>query len=116
MIGSSRKIREKVKIIASRLNRSNKYKNFDMERSDKQPKARSFGKTVANLIQRFLVVFVRFIFKNVIFDKGDSMQPIQNLLLLEPASVLAMKIRTKKVRDAKLPSPFHYHLSTVLNS
>lgn len=75
-----------------------KYKKLDMD--DKGPKKRSFAKTVANLFQQFLEIFVRFLFKNVFYgDKGKSMPPIKNLLLLEPATVLAMKIRTKKVRS-----------------
>lgn len=75
-----------------------KYKKLDMDVQG--PKKRSFAKTVANLFQRCLEVFVRFLFKNVFYsDKGKSMPPIKNLLLLEPATVLAMKIRTKKVRS-----------------
>lgn len=63
------------------------------------PTKKSFGKIFANLLQRFLSVIMRFLFKNVIYsEKGQSMPPIKNLLLLEPATVLAMKIRTKKVR------------------
>lgn len=62
------------------------------------PKKRSFGKIFANILQRFIVVIARFFFKNVVYsEKGQSMPPIKNLLLLEPATVLAMKIRTKKV-------------------
>lgn len=62
-----------------------------------QPKKPTLAKNIANLFQRFIVVLLRFIFKNIIYGKGQSMPPIKNLLLLEPASVLAMKIRTKKV-------------------
>lgn len=65
---------------------------------DSVPKKRSFVKVFANILQRFIVVIARFLFKNVFFsEKGQSMPPIKNLLLLEPATVLAMKIRTKKV-------------------
>lgn len=75
-----------------------KYQRLNMD--NEAPKRKSFVKIVGNLLQRFIAVFVRFIFKNVIYsDKGKSMPPIKNLLLLEPATVLAMKIRTKKVRQ-----------------
>ena len=61
-------------------------------------KQQSVVKVIANLFQRFLNVLVRFLFKYVIYGKkGQSMPPIRNLLLLESASSLAIKIRTRKV-------------------
>lgn len=97
MIFNKDVLKERLKNFARRQ-KTIKYKRFDMDRDPSPPKPRSFGKIVANLFQRFLVLVVRFFFKNVIYGaKGQSMPPIKNLLLLEPASVLAMKIRTKKV-------------------
>lgn len=65
---------------------------------DASPKKRSLVKVLANILQRFIVVIARFFFRNVFYsERGQSMPPIKNLLLLEPATVLAMKIRTKKV-------------------
>ena len=62
----------------------------------------TFGKVIANLFQRLLSVFMRILFKYVIYgEKGQSTPPIKNLLLLEPASSLAIKIRTKKVCNFK---------------
>jgi hypothetical protein len=98
MIINSKKIKEKLKNFARNRKNHFKYENFDMESENRAVKPRSFGKLVANLFQRFLNVFMRFLFKNVIYSpRGQSMPPIKNLLLLEPAAVLAMKIRTKKV-------------------
>ena len=97
MIKSNKKIKEKLKNFVRNQKNHFKYKNLEME-NDAPVKQRSFGKMVANLFQRLLSVFIRFLFKYAIYgEKGQSMPPIKNLLLLEPASVLAMKIRTKKV-------------------
>lgn len=91
-------VKQKLKKILVSHKSQIKYKKLDMDVPG--PKKRSFAKTVANLFQRCLEVFIRFLFKNVFYsDKGKSMPSIQNLLLLEPATVLAMKIRTKKVRS-----------------
>jgi hypothetical protein len=98
MIKTNKKIKEGLKNFVRNRKNHFKYKNFDMGEENRSVKQRSFGKVVANLLQRFINVFARFIFKHVIYgEKGQSMPPIKNLLLLEPASVLAMKIRTKKV-------------------
>jgi hypothetical protein len=98
MIQSNKTIKEKLKKFVRNRKNQFKYKNFDMEGENKPVKKRSLGKVIANLLQRFINVFARFMFKNVIYgEKGQTMPPIKNLLLLEPASVLAMKIRTKKV-------------------
>lgn len=97
MIKDNKIIKEKLKIFVRNRKNHFKYKTLDME-NQASVKQRSFGKIVANLFQRVLSVFIRFIFKYVIYGvKGQTMPPIKNLLLLEPASVLAMKIRTKKV-------------------
>lgn len=105
-------VKQKLKnILASRKSQI-KYKKLEMD--GPKPKKRSFAKTVANLFQRCLEVFIRFLFKNVFYsDKGKSMPSIKNLLLLEPATVLAMKIRTKKVSEitdgcSACDSPFNY--------
>lgn len=105
-------VKQKFKnILASRRSQI-KYKKFDM--NVQEPKKRSFAKTVANLFQRCLEVFIRFLFRYVFYsEKGESMPSIKNLLLLEPATVLAMKIRTKKVSEitggcSACDNPFNY--------
>lgn len=96
MISSNKSIKERLKKFVVKRNHF-KYRRFNMDKEGAS-KGRSFGKICANILQRFISVFVRFLFKNVIYgEKGQSMPPIKNLLLLEPATVLAMKIRTKKV-------------------
>lgn len=50
-----------------------------------------------NLLHRFLGLCVRFILVKVHGEHGESMPPIDNLLLLESATSLAEKIRNKKV-------------------
>lgn len=51
-----------------------------------------------NLFQRFLCLCVRFVVVKVHGEHGQSMPPIDDLLLLESASSIAEKIRTKKVK------------------
>jgi hypothetical protein len=99
MIISNKKIKERLKSFVKSRKNQIKYQRFDkMNNENKTVKRRSLGKVVANLIQRFIELFARFIFKTVIYgEKGQAMPPIKNLLLLEPATVLAMKIRTQKV-------------------
>lgn len=50
-----------------------------------------------NLIHRFFCLCVRFIMVKVHGERGKSMPPIDDLLLLESATSIAEKIRTKKV-------------------
>lgn len=99
MIAKGEKLKEKLKTLVK--DRENRYKKLSMEKSP--IKKRNLAKTIANLFLRVFTVFVRFIFKNIIYgEKGQSMPPIKNLLLLEPASVLALKIRTKKVGECAI--------------
>ncbi|KAL7034055.1 hypothetical protein ACKWTF_007831 [Chironomus riparius] len=68
---------------------------------------RPFFKTILNIVHRFVVLILRFIFKNIIYgEKGQSVPPIKNLLLLEPATTLAMKIRTKKITSVEVMQAF----------
>lgn len=50
-----------------------------------------------NLFHRFLCLCVRFVLVKVHGEHGPSMAPIEDLLLLESATSIAEKIRTKKV-------------------
>lgn len=50
-----------------------------------------------NLMHRFLCLCVRFVVSQVHGEHGPSMAPINDLLLLESATSIAEKIRTKKV-------------------
>lgn len=50
-----------------------------------------------NLFHRFVCLCVRFVLVKVHGEHGPSMAPIEDLLLLESATSIAKKIRTKKV-------------------
>lgn len=62
-----------------------------------EKKSVPLSKTVINLFHRFVLLVGRFVFRFVYGDKGPSMAPITDLTLLESATSLATKIRTKKV-------------------
>lgn len=53
-----------------------------------------------NLLHRFFGLCVRFIMVKRHGEHGPSMPPIDDLLLLESASSIAEKIRTKKVSES----------------
>lgn len=50
-----------------------------------------------NFVHRFLMLSVRFVMTKYYGEHGESMPPIDDLILLESATALAEKIRTKKV-------------------
>lgn len=63
-----------------------------------------------SLLHRFICLCVRFILVKVHGEHGPSMPPIDDLLLLESASSIAEKIRTKKVSsEQKGDVPFDNH-------
>lgn len=53
---------------------------------------------VLNFLHRYLCIFLRLIMVKLYDERGQSMTPIDDRLLLEPATVIAEKIRTKQVR------------------
>lgn len=60
-------------------------------------KARSLLKTVINVGHKFLVLLVRWLSRTIYGEHGKRMPPITNLILMESATSLATKIRTRKV-------------------
>lgn len=99
------KLNEKFKNLVKSRNQSVKYHRFDKKMTD--IKKKSFSKIIVHLFQRFITIVARFLFKNVIYgEKGQHVPPVKNLLLLEPASVLAMKIRTRKVSSVEVMKAF----------
>lgn len=58
---------------------------------------KKFKRTVVKILFNFVQVVCRFMLKIVYGGPGQKMPPIKNLLLLDSASTLALKIRTKKV-------------------
>lgn len=74
--------------------------------------------TALNLIHRFLSLCVRFVLVKVHGEHGPSMAPIDDLLLLESATSIAEKIRTKKVSIAlyfvfPVSSSGYFYLITI---
>lgn len=84
----------------------NKIKSIDCHRSSnnhrmdkiKPKKKMGFIKTVINIMHRFLVLMFRMLIQFLYGEKGQSMPPIKNFILLDSATTLAYKIRTRKVR------------------
>jgi hypothetical protein len=106
MVNDSNRVSEKFKNIVKSGSNQFKYQRFDKKKKMTE-KRRSFPKIVLNLIHRFITIVARFIFKNVIYgEKGKVVPPVKNMLLLEPASVLAMKIRTQKVSSVEVMTAF----------
>lgn len=62
---------------------------------------RKYTDTVLKILYAFVQVVVRFLLKIVYGGPGQKMPPVKNLLLLESASSLALKIRTKKVINVR---------------
>lgn len=98
-------------------NRQFQYQRFDkkIKMDVKQPnKLRQFLKAIVNIIHRFVCLIGRFIFKKVYGEKGEKVPPVKNLLLLDPASVLALKIRTKKVTSVEVVKAFIERIQVCL--
>jgi len=72
--------------------------------TNKQP--RSLAKTVLNIGHRLVAVFVRYLLVFIYGEKGESMPPIKNLILLDSATTLAYKIRTKKISSVTVLKAF----------
>lgn len=69
---------------------------------------------VLNLLYRFISVFVRFLMKHLFFgDNGLTMPSIKNLILLESAGNLALKIRTQKLTSVEVVSAFIERIKEV---
>uniref|UniRef100_A0A1B0CV01 Amidase domain-containing protein n=1 Tax=Lutzomyia longipalpis TaxID=7200 RepID=A0A1B0CV01_LUTLO len=69
-------------------------------------KATSILKVTGNLIHRFIVILVRGIMRFLFGAKGQSMPPIKDLTLLESATSLARKIRTRKIKSIDVIQSF----------
>lgn len=60
-------------------------------------RSRSIIKSMITITHRLLIVFVRYFLTFIHGEKGASMPPIKNLILLDSATTLGYKIRTRKV-------------------
>lgn len=52
---------------------------------------------ILNLLHRYICIFVRLLMVKLYDERGQSMPPIDDRLLLESATSIAEKIRTKQV-------------------
>lgn len=52
---------------------------------------------VLNYLHRYFCIFLRYVMVKIYDERGLSMPPVDDRLLLEPATVIAEKIRTGQV-------------------
>lgn len=67
---------------------------------------RPFYMKIFNLIHRLACIFIRFILVKIHGEKGDKVRPVNNLILLDPATVLAKKIRTREITSVEVLKAF----------
>ncbi|RZC32770.1 fatty-acid amide hydrolase 2 [Asbolus verrucosus] len=67
---------------------------------------RQFTKSLVRIIHGFVELFVHYFFKFVYSGSGQQMPPIKDLLLLESATSIAHKIRTKKITSVQVLESF----------
>ncbi|KAK4873935.1 hypothetical protein RN001_013295 [Aquatica leii] len=63
---------------------------------------KQYTKAAINLLHRFIELIARCLFKLIYGTTGEKMPPIKDLLLLESATSIAYKIRTKKVSSVQV--------------
>lgn len=69
-------------------------------------KPRPLAKTIINVGHKFLALVVRWFLRTIYGEHGKKMPPIRNLILMEPASSLAQKIRTRKLTSVEVTEAF----------
>lgn len=69
--------------------------------------------TFCRILHSFIEVIMRFLLKLVYGGPGERMPPIKNLLLLESASSLALKIRTGKITSLEVINSFIERIDEV---
>lgn len=105
------RLRHKAKSVLRSLNACSSSNSMDQDQSkpssfvDKR-KPHSLVKTVLNVGHKFLVLLVRWFLRTVYGEHGQKMPPIRNLILMESASSLALKIRTRKLTSVEVMQAF----------
>uniref|UniRef100_A0A336K9U2 CSON004845 protein n=1 Tax=Culicoides sonorensis TaxID=179676 RepID=A0A336K9U2_CULSO len=79
----------------------------------KNKKSMGFVKGVINIVHRFLVLMFRMLIQFLYGEKGESMPPIKNLILLDSATTLAYKIRTRKLTSVEVVKAFIQRIHEV---
>lgn len=69
-------------------------------------KPRTLVKTAINVGHKFLALLVRWFLKMIYGEHGQKMPPIRNLILMESASSLAQKIRSRKLTSVEVMEAF----------
>ncbi|XP_055537891.1 fatty-acid amide hydrolase 2 [Wyeomyia smithii] len=80
---------------------SSKPSNF-IDKKKPQP----LMKTLVNVFHKFLVLLVRWLLQLIYGEHGPKMPPIRNLILMESATSLALKIRTRKLTSVEVMEAF----------
>lgn len=115
MIIESSRIKERVKNFIRNRKHQLQYKRFD-NKSKKMQDNKSIWTTIVSLIHRFICLVARFIFQNIIYrEPGQKVPPVKNLLLLDTASTLALKIRTRKVTSVEVVEAFIERIKVSFN-
>lgn len=105
------RLRHKAKSVLRSLNACSSSNSMDQDQSkpssfvDKR-KPHSLLKTVLNVGHKFLVLLVRWFLRTIYGEHGQKMPPIRNLILMESASSLALKIRTRKLTSVEVMQAF----------
>ncbi|XP_058837567.1 fatty-acid amide hydrolase 2-A-like [Topomyia yanbarensis] len=61
---------------------------------------------IVNIVHKFLLLLTRWILRFIYGEHGQKVSPIRNEILLESASSLALKIRTKKLTSVSVMEAF----------
>ncbi|XP_052861850.1 fatty-acid amide hydrolase 2-A [Anopheles cruzii] len=77
-----------------------------METAPKTARRRSLFKAVLNVAHKFLALLVRWLSQTIYGEHGKRMPPITNLILMESATSLAAKIRTRKLTSVEVTQAF----------
>ncbi|XP_026290516.1 fatty-acid amide hydrolase 2-A [Frankliniella occidentalis] len=74
---------------------------------------RRFKKVAARIFHRIVELAARLLFSIIYYGSNEKVPPINNILLLESASSLAFKIRTKKVSSVEVVESFIARIKEV---
>ncbi|XP_055597359.1 fatty-acid amide hydrolase 2 [Uranotaenia lowii] len=107
------RLRERLKCKAKSLLRSlhacsssnnitNRFGKMDSGKFVDARKPQPLLKTVVNVWHKFLTLLVRWLLRTIYGEHGARMPPIRNLILMESATSLAQKIRTKKLTSVEV--------------
>uniref|UniRef100_A0A182ITX2 Amidase domain-containing protein n=1 Tax=Anopheles atroparvus TaxID=41427 RepID=A0A182ITX2_ANOAO len=91
---------------AGELSHSRQMEAQTKQNLQERRKARSLVKTVINVAHKFLVLLVRWLSRSIYGEHGKRMPPITNLILMESATSLAAKIRTRKLTSVEVTQAF----------